>query len=239
MIIISNTLFDCHWNSIAILILCNMAKTRSKTRQESLKSTEMPKRPTKMFSRKLKAMQTCRVLLTRLSPNEINVWLHGQAKNRTDTCVPKKEYQLRKRAPTAIIPKSAPKSLLQLVSASKMALHTAKAIRIWENLKRQNDIKNMKLELDQIVCARMSGHRPWPSKIVAFQKNGIKLTFFGTHDTGIVKKSEVIPFELCADVLEQYLKVPATDVSNKSLYYHLSFIKACKEINIGNGEAHM
>lgn len=134
--------------------------------------------------------------------------------------------------------KKVEKSLKELVIASQMALCTAKAIRIWENLKKENAKVGRKLEVGQIVCARMSGHRPWPSKIDALQKNGIKLTFLGTHDVGIVKRSEVIPYELRKDVLEQYLKVSINDVSNNRLNYHLSFVKACKETTIYDGKAY-
>lgn len=112
-----------------------------------------------------------------------------------------------------------------------MAFCTAKAIRIWENLKKEIVKYKIEMKVDQITCARMAGHRPWPAKIVGFQKNGIKLTFFGTHDTGVVKKCEVIPYELCKDVLAQYLTVPVHEVSHNRLCYHLSFIKACKEVS--------
>lgn len=177
--------------------------------------------------------------MKKLTPNQINLWLLGQPTNQTDKCIPKNNYSLRKRVPlvcSPIIPfKRAQKSFKEIAVASQMALCTAKAIRIWENLTKENAKNNVPLKIGQIVCARMSGHRPWPSKIVSFQKNGIKLTFFGTHKTGTVKKSEVIPYEQCRDVLEQYLKVPISNVTNNRIYYHLSFIKACSETTC-NGE---
>lgn len=224
-----------------------MAKTRSQTKRDNSSCLKVPSQPVKKLSKNLKRnkpklneikvpqdFQICRVRLTKLTPDQIDFWLQGKSTDSSES-VSKKIYELRTR-PLPIIPvKRAEKSLKQLVVSSQMAFCTAKAIRIWENLKKQNAKNSIQLKVNQIVCARMSGHRPWPSKIVAIQKNGIKLTFFGTHDTGIVKKSEVIPYELCNDVLEQYLKVPVCDVSNNRINYHLSFIKACKETSC-NGQ---
>lgn len=220
-----------------------MAKTRSQSKKKSESKSIDAKQLTKNFKKtKSKAkeiivprqFQSCRVKLNRISQEQINLWLSGPM--QTDNCIKpndKKKYGLRNRTPTVVAPKSAQKSLKQLVVASQMAFCTSKAIRIWDNLKKQTEKQKINLKVDQIVCARMSGHRPWPSKIVAFQKNGIKLKFFGTHDIGVVKKCEVIPYEMCGDVLEQYLKI-GIDMTNNRLNYHLSFIKACKETSSQN-----
>lgn len=220
-----------------------MAKTRSQVRREK----ELTLKPSSELSKNLKQKKSnkknnkvphefknCKVRLTRLSQNEITMMLHGITQN--NECEPKK-YELRKRAPVEATIMKTTSSLNQLVAASQMALYTSKAIRIWEVLKKQHEKSQINLQVGQIVCARMAGHRPWPSKVVSQQKNGVKLSFFGTHDVGIVKRSQIIPYEFCKDVLEQYLIAPICDISNRTLLYHLSFIKACKELNAQNAQA--
>lgn len=226
-----------------------MAKTRLQAQRERQSSSIVTKFSPKKLSKNLKRTKTthqnqkiikvshqmieCRVRLTKLSPTQINFWLNGQPAKQEKDCE-KKTYELRKRIPTAncvSMTKPIEKSLKQLAVASQNALCTAKAIRIWESIKKQIAKNIIQLEINQIVCARMSGHRPWPAKVIAIQKNGIKLFFFGTNETGIVKKIDVISYEKCGDVLEQYLKVSISDVANNRLCYHLSFIKACKEVS--------
>lgn len=122
------------------------------------------------------------------------------------------------------------KNLKQIVALSQSALYCARAVRLWDQLKKNID-KNIKFALNDIVCARMSGHRPWPAIISEFKKNGTVLKFFGSHDSGIVKKSEIVHFHLCKDIIAEYLKVPIADLCVKTLNYHLLFIKATKEVS--------
>lgn len=177
----------------------------------------------------------CSVRLTRLSQNEIAIMLHGKTKN--DKFEPNK-YDLRKRAAPSEAKTVKPiNNVRTLVAASQMAFYTAKAIRIWDDLKKKNGKNTISLQVDQIVCARMAGHRPWPSKVLKTQKNGIQLFFFGTNEIGVVKRSEIVPYEFCHDVIEQYLKAPTCNVSTRTLMYHLSFVKACKELTGQHGKA--
>lgn len=175
---------------------------------------------------KIPTEMKCFVLLRKLSQNDV-AKLTGIEDKST------KKYELRKREPVKMVeidlkPK---RSLNQIVAMSQMALHTSKAIRMWDILKKQFAKSKVSLNVGQIVCGRMSGHRPWPAKIESFEKNGVLLKFRGTNDTGIVKKAEIIPCELCTDILEQYLKVPISNIPAKTLLYHMSFIKACREVN--------
>lgn len=113
-----------------------------------------------------------------------------------------------------------------MIATSNAALHSSRAIRLWDELKKQ---KRVDLNVNDIVCARMAGHRPWPAKILEFKKNGVLLEFNGTHDIGIVKKSEILPIAMCRDVLQEFMKISTKELPVKSQLYHLSFIKGVKE----------
>lgn len=198
-----------------------MAKARSQSRIEA---------SSKKLKKKMKEYQNCYVRLNRLKPDEIKILLIGQSSS-IDKPKSMKKYDLRKRMPNINVVVEKPnKSLMKIVAASQAALCTAKAMRIWEALKKQSYKEKIQLNVNQIVCARMSGHRPWPARIISFEKIGTKIIFYGTRELGIVKKSEIIAYEMCKDMLEQYLKVPVSDICNRTLHYHLSFLKACKEV---------
>lgn len=213
-----------------------MAKTRSQSRRESV----LPASVSKSLSKNLKAKKpksknskiphefpNCRVILTRLQPNEISILLSGSKSE------PKRVYEMRKREPKLITVAESQKSMKQLVAVSQMALCTSRAIRLWDALKKQKDKDQLKI--DDIVCARMAGHRPWPAKVISFQRNGVKLSFFGTHEEGVVKKSEIILYAICKEMLEQYLKVSVDHIPTKTLCYHMSFIKMPKcQSELGN-----
>lgn len=218
-----------------------MAKTRSQSRRANehaiqTSSRENNKKKSKSKTTVFKVppeMQKCHIRLIRLDPKKINFLLNDEQSQPqfVDEKQPKKKYNFRSRSDLPVFSTEKPKkSLKQIVAISQSVLYTSKAMRIWETIKKEAKKNNVEIKCDQIVCARMSGHRPWPAKLESFQKNGILLKFFGTHEIGIVKRSEVIPYELCKEMLEQYLKVPICDLASKTLSYHMSFIKACTEI---------
>lgn len=120
------------------------------------------------------------------------------------------------------------KPLSQVVALSQAALFTSRAVRFWEKIKQ---MQNKNVSIDDLVSARMAGHRPWPAKIQEFKRNGTQVKFYGTNETGLVKKSEIIPYKFCQDVIAEYLKVPTSDLTVKSLSYHMLFIKATKEVS--------
>lgn len=116
------------------------------------------------------------------------------------------------------------------MATSQAALFTSRAVRLWQVMKK--DHKNLiTLKIGDVVCGRMAGHRPWPAKIISFEKNGTQLHFFGTNETGCVKKSEIIPIEFCSTMIQEYLKVPTRDLCSKTLTYHMLFVKATKEVS--------
>lgn len=229
-----------------------MAKTRSQKSKEKDQSPDKhnaklsqnlkQKQPKQKKTKQKKSKQmnipiefNCSVRLTRLSQSEITIMLHGITENYK---FEPKKYDLRKRsAPREAVPVKTTNNVKTLVAASQMAFYTAKAIRIWDDLKKKYGKNQISLQDEQIVCARMAGHRPWPSKVLKTQKNGVKLYFYGTHEPGIVKRSEIVPYEFCHDVIEQYLKAPTCNVNTRTLMYHLSFVKACKELTGENVEA--
>lgn len=206
-----------------------MAKTRSQSRTEQSCSSLKPKLSQKLKQKKCKlpVIRECYVILPRNNTKDIT--LLSQNNTQTHT----KSYNLRaKVVPTASAiterKEKASKSLKQLVALSQAALYTSKAARLWEALKKQ---KRDKVQVNDIVCARMAGHRPWPGKVNSFSKKGTLIEFFGTHNSGYVKQTEIIPFHLCKDVLSEYMKVPIADLCVKTMSYHLSFTKAIREVS--------
>lgn len=117
------------------------------------------------------------------------------------------------------------------MATSQAALFTSRAVRLWEVLKKDKNKKVMELKIGDVVCGRMAGHRPWPAKIISFRKNGTELHFFGTNETGCIKKSEIMPIEFCSTVIQEYLKVPTRDLCLKILNYHMLFVKATREVS--------
>lgn len=218
-------------------------KSKSRMGQSNLfkaKSTVtklISERKKNMLCQTLPVMKECRVRLTRIDLSKINLICpteKGIDKSKENAHVElSKSYDLRKRTQKATveiqIKKS--KSVQQLVACSQAALYTSRAARLWELLKKENPHRNHPIKIDDIVCARMAGHRPWPAQITSFPRNGVQLKFFGTHDIGCVKKLEIIPYKFCQHVLEEYLKVPTTDLCTKTLMYHLSFLKGVKEVS--------
>lgn len=202
-----------------------MAKTRAQSRAENSKKLNANLKPNKRVKTYVK-LKECFIRLDRIDVNSFQVL--GSEKT---------EYSLRKRAsnPVVKIPKLKPeKKLNQIVALSQSALYTSRAARLWETIKKQYDQQNVKIKIDDIVFARMAGHRPWPSKLIEFRRNGVHVKFFGTNEVGTLKKIEIVPYELCQEMIEQYLKVPIADLSARTLMYHMSFIKAIKEVSCFN-----
>lgn len=226
-----------------------MAKTRSQTKIQT--ALPQSKRANKL-SQNLKHKTTikksslprdCCVKLMRIDVNGID-WKRIDVKkinlSKCDLGFPKikkafgqkkfdsKGYNLRKKAAPKPLPDPKPKSMNQIIASSNTALYTSRAIRMWDAIKKK---KNIAIEKNDVVCARMAGHRPWPSKVTDFKRNGVILKFYGTHEIGLVKKSEIVPINLCQEMISEYLKIPTNNVSTKTLLYHMSFIKATKEIS--------
>lgn len=164
-----------------------MAKTRSQSRRESsISSQSLSIQTNNKFKKKSKSkaiknppeMKKCCIRLTRLDPNQINLLQKNENLLKPNK-IESKKYNLRTRSVASpIINKKPKKSIQQIVAMSQSALYTSKAIRVWENTKKNEKTNNVEIFVNQIVCARMSGHRPWPAKVDSFQRNGVSLTFF-------------------------------------------------------------
>lgn len=68
-----------------------------------------------------------------------------------------------------------------------------------------------KVHINDIVCARMLGFKPWPARVVNIypKSKGIEaawVEFFGTFQIGEVLRSNCIPFDSCRDLLLSYCK---------------------------------
>lgn len=201
-----------------------MAKTRAQTRAQTRKKTEVTSNQINNF-KKMK-MKECCIRLDKLTPNQINEMIN---KKTIKICVDKekKTYELRKRVTNPVISIQKPKkSINQIVAMSQSALHTSKAIRLWDKLKKQYEKKPVHLYLDQVVCARMSGYRPWPAEIKSFEKNGVSVLFFGTYEKGLLRRADVLPYETCKEVIDEYLQIRISEASSNM---HVLFVKACRE----------
>lgn len=213
-----------------------MAKTRSQSKADSAKKSSFDFKISKTSNQIKKTnRQTSQVSIprivecfVRLTKLDKNVIANLTAPRKLIDDQPKNVRVLRERKSPQLTIKPK-KNLSQIVAISKAALHTSKAMRVWEQLKKQNSKE--KLVINQMVLARMSGHRPWPAKVTQFKKNGLCLFFFGTSEIGVVKRAEIIPLILCKEVIEEYLKISVSQLSSKSLSYHMQFVKACKEIS--------
>lgn len=209
-------------------------KTRSQTRAETkVKSTARDGKIKKNKRiEKNHKIRECVVRLDRLNSHQIANLIEPQTKDLITVETLNKKYALRNRVKlTNERPIKEKKPLLQIVAMSQAALYTAKAIRIWDQIRKQAVKDKVQLNANQIVCARMSGHRPWPARVVSFEKNGISLKFYGTNETGIVKKGEVLPYDICKDMLDEFLKVPIENLCNRTFNYHMLFVKAAREVS--------
>lgn len=208
-----------------------MAKTRAQARkntatQSKLAQSLKKKTVKKNTLKKNTATIVCGVVLKEcfIRLERVNLKAMMQSIKKEEV----KSYNLRIKNTCATKKIVQPRSLNQIVAISQAALYTSKAIRIWDEVKKRH--LKATLSIDQIVCARMSGHRPWPAKISKFQKNGTQLFFYGTDETGTVKRAEIVPYFSCKDVIDEYLKVPISDLSSKTLHYHMKFVKAVREV---------
>lgn len=233
-----------------------MAKTRSQTKKEI---AERNKKESRTLNSDLKGrynVKSCKIVLERIDYNELLTKLEFKtdaqvAVESTDEKKMSKSSQLPENFnSTHVTPQSSSSStdspqnleitaneikkpkqndkFTQLVANTQFTLRSAKALRIWESLKKMQT--NLNLKLNQIVCARMSGYRPWPGIVKKIKKNGIDIKFFGTNNIGPVKCSEILPFDLCGDMLFEYSCIQHDGLSAKSAMYQLSFEKACKEV---------
>lgn len=63
------------------------------------------------------------------------------------------------------------------------------------------------ININDIVCARMSGHKPWPARIIRLYSKSSRMyawvKFFGTFQVGEVYLKQCVPFVSCAELLLQ------------------------------------
>lgn len=71
----------------------------------------------------------------------------------------------------------------------------------WSGLIAQNRI----IDINDIVCARMTGHKPWPARIIRLYCKSNRMyawvKFFGTFQVGEVYLNQCVPFVSCAELL--------------------------------------
>lgn len=77
----------------------------------------------------------------------------------------------------------------------------------WRQIKKQFRETQQTVALLDLVMAKMSGYSAWAGRIESFTKNkkSCQVYFFGTNNRGSVSVNEIIPFELCNDVIRLLL----------------------------------
>lgn len=170
-----------------------------------------------------------RIVLNRLILSDDPIPLNQNSQLEPLGTAQKTNYVLRQRKPTIFVEKKKNRNNGQVALRSHSNIHGARAMKNWNAAKKI--VKQSKIQLTEgdIVIARMAGHRPWPGKIESFQKNGVEIIFYGTDDSGLVRKTEIVPFELCSDVLMEYIAIGRYEAQS---IYQIKFEKACKEVGL-------
>lgn len=77
----------------------------------------------------------------------------------------------------------------------------------WKKCKEEFKASGLIIERNAIVMAKMQTYSAWPAKIEDFSKDGKRahLYFFGTHNTGTVGVSEIVPFYRGREVIRLLL----------------------------------
>lgn len=178
-------------------------------------------------------MRECVIRLERIDLSKYRLCQNTEEKDDSKKIpeVFSKSYNLRQRELRNQPEKKTSKSIKQIVATSQAILYTSRAVRIWDAVKIDKSAQKLNVQIGDIVCGRMAGHRPWPGSVLSFKKTGTELKFFGTNDRGCVKKTDVVPIEFCKSVIEEYLKVPMRDLCAKTMNYHMLNIKATREIS--------
>lgn len=102
--------------------------------------------------------------------------------------------------------KSEPSQSLERVKSKTMSEYVPRnSEKIW----RQLIANEIEVNINDIVCARMMGFKPWPARVVNVYKKSKGLQaawveFFGTFQVGEVLRSNCVPFLLCNSLLMSY-----------------------------------
>lgn len=164
-----------------------MAKTRSQTRIQAQTQAKVTTRSLKQKLKKNTTLKQCDTNLKKKIQSfpvmkECFIRLDRIDLTRVDSLNVRKKYNLRKslhcktEEKKEMPPKPLKTSVGLTVALSQSALYTSRAARLWEKKKKEIS-SNVSLQIDDVVCSRMAGHRPWPAKIVEFKRNGTLLRF--------------------------------------------------------------
>lgn len=99
--------------------------------------------------------------------------------------------------------------------AAKAKLHTqlvAKSLNChindaWRSSKKIFLDSKRSVQVNDIIMAKMKTYSAWPGRLSSFTKNNKRASvhFFGTNNIGSVDVIEIVPFELCHDVIKLLL----------------------------------
>lgn len=161
---------------------------------------------------KKKNMFTVTINLVRLSVRQI-------AAAEANNLVEPSKYNLRKRIKT----ETQAKSTKNIKKKEKAAASTAvcsqdhmPAGRLWDILKKENDIK---IEKNLCCLAKMKSYSPWPAMVLKPDQKSTEVYFFGDGTTGKVSTKEIVPFEKCLTLAKKY--------------FHLNgYVRAVREMEI-------
>lgn len=82
---------------------------------------------------------------------------------------------------------------------------------LWREL-LTNDFK---IEIGQVVCAKMSTYWPWPAIVTGFNRNRALVKLFGDMRQGSVPKVQCVPFFHCHKIIFHYVKSIDSKIKQK------------------------
>lgn len=86
----------------------------------------------------------------------------------------------------------------------------------------------------QIVLCKMKGYCEWPAKVTGFEKNLIKVEFFGDHTTQKTAIKNIFCFEDSCDLILSNLRMKKTPLYSKSVREAECVLGITKEKSIFN-----
>lgn len=107
-----------------------------------------------------------------------------------------------KKAETMLLPKKQQKQINQTEPKPAKSLNVI-INDAWNKCKTEYRSSGLHIEHSTVVMAKMSGYSAWPGRIDDFTKNGKRahVFFFGSNNSGSVDVSEIVPFELCSEMI--------------------------------------
>lgn len=89
----------------------------------------------------------------------------------------------------------------------------------WRNCKKRFQSSGRSINVGDLVLAKMRSYSPWSAQVKGHSKNKkrIQVHFFGTDNQGTVDASEIVPFDICEEVV-RLLLLRKLGIFHKSIF---------------------